>query len=111
MDNMIARIEKYTNQLEERVAERNEELKSEKAKNDDLLYKMLPVPIAAKLMNGEDIGAESFDCVTIFFSDIVGFTAIAAESTPLQVVALLNDLYTCFDICADSYDCYKVSFF
>ncbi|KAH9513500.1 Nitrogen permease regulator 2 [Bulinus truncatus] len=54
------------------------------------------------------VPAESYEDVTIFFSDIVGFTTIAASCTPLEVVALLNSLYTCFDRRLELYDVYKV---
>ncbi|KAL9957701.1 hypothetical protein ACROYT_G034630 [Oculina patagonica] len=108
MDTMITMMEKYTDHLEDIVAERTSELAAEKAKTDELLYRMLPRSVAEELKRGQPVTAETFEHATLFFSDIVGFTKLASESTPLQVVDLLNDLYTCFDAIIDEHDVYKV---
>ncbi|XP_020632212.1 atrial natriuretic peptide receptor 2-like [Orbicella faveolata] len=108
MDTMITMMEKYTDHLEDIVAERTSELAAEKAKTDELLYRMLPRSVAEELKRGQPVTAETFDSASLFFSDLVGFTKLASESTPLQVVDLLNDLYTCFDEIIDMHDVYKV---
>ncbi|BFZ05135.1 hypothetical protein BsWGS_08174 [Bradybaena similaris] len=108
IDNMLAMLEKYANHLEELVAERTSELEVEKRKTENLLYRMLPQSVAEDLKLGKPVKAELFDQVTIYFSDIVGFTKICAESTPIEVVNLLNSLYTLFDDIITRYDVYKV---
>uniref|UniRef100_A0A672ZCI6 Guanylate cyclase n=1 Tax=Sphaeramia orbicularis TaxID=375764 RepID=A0A672ZCI6_9TELE len=108
LDNLLSRMEQYANNLEELVEERTQAYNEEKRKAEALLYQILPHSVAEQLKRGETVQAEAFDSVTIYFSDIVGFTSLSAESTPLQVVTLLNDLYTCFDAIIDNFDVYKV---
>ncbi|XP_038050160.1 atrial natriuretic peptide receptor 1-like [Patiria miniata] len=108
VDNMIGMMEKYADHLEELVNERTQQLEDEKKKTDQLLHQMLPRSVAAQLKRGDLVTAEQYEQVTVYFSDIVGFTRLASESTPFQVVELLNDLYTLFDDTIDNYDIYKV---
>ncbi|XP_039754193.1 guanylate cyclase 32E [Pararge aegeria] len=107
-DNMLVMMEKYASNLEGLVAARTEQVLLEKRRADDLLNRMLPRTVAEALKRGEPVQAESYDCVTIYFSDIVGFTNLAAINTPMQVVEILNDLYTCCDAIISFYNVYKV---
>ncbi|XP_046542836.1 atrial natriuretic peptide receptor 1-like, partial [Haliotis rubra] len=58
--------------------------------------------VAQALVRGESVAAEAYEHVTIYFSDICGFTALSA------VIDLLNDLYTTFDSIIENFDVYKV---
>ncbi|CAF3456907.1 unnamed protein product, partial [Rotaria sp. Silwood2] len=50
----------------------------------------------------------TFESCTILFSDVVGFTTICASLTPMEVVSILNEMYTKFDKCLETHNCYKV---
>uniref|UniRef100_A0AC34GQZ3 Guanylate cyclase n=1 Tax=Panagrolaimus sp. ES5 TaxID=591445 RepID=A0AC34GQZ3_9BILA len=108
MDYVFNMLEQYATSLEDEVEERTKELVEEKKKSDILLYRMLPKQVAEKLKLGNTVEPESFDMVTIFFSDVVSFTNLASKCTPLQVVNLLNNLYTTFDSIINGHDVYKV---
>ncbi|XP_046368235.2 atrial natriuretic peptide receptor 1-like isoform X2 [Haliotis rufescens] len=108
LDNLLSRMEQYANNLEALVEERTSDYLEQKKRAEDLLYMMLPRSVANQLVKGESVAAESYEQVTIYFSDICGFTAMSAESTPMQVIALLNDLYTTFDSIIENFDVYKV---
>ncbi|XP_058162341.1 guanylate cyclase D-like [Dasypus novemcinctus] len=107
-DSMLRMLETYSQNLEALIQERTEELELERQRTERLLCQMLPPSVAEALKMGATVEPEYFDQVTIYFSDIVGFTTIAALSEPIEVVGLLNDLYTLFDAVLGSHDVYKV---
>ncbi|XP_078122054.1 retinal guanylyl cyclase 1 [Sander vitreus] len=108
IDSMLRMLEQYSSNLEDLIRERTDELEVERQKTDNLVAQMLPKSVAQALKTGKPVKPEHFNEVTLYFSDIVGFTTISALSDPIEVVDLLNDLYSLFDAIIGLHDVYKV---
>ena len=75
----ISNLKKYNEELEKIVDERTREIKLEKAKSDKLLLNILPQKVADDLKEHGFSEPQAFDDVTVFFSDVVGFTTLCTR--------------------------------
>jgi len=73
-----------------------------------IFHNILPISIADRLIDGEQTIAESFENVSIFFSDIVGFTTLSSIIEPAELVKGLNTIFTAFDRIGTKYGLEKI---
>jgi adenylate cyclase len=84
--------------------------------SERLLLNVLPRAIAERLKGRREeiadefpeIIADSFPEVTVLFADIVGFTKFSSGVSPERLVALLNEIFTNYDIIADQHGLEKI---
>jgi adenylate cyclase len=83
-------------------------LRVEQAKSENLLLNILPPEIAAILKNEERTIADHFSGASILFADMVGFTPLTAAMAPVEMLNLLNEVFTYFDGLVDKYGLEKI---
>ncbi|KAJ7409185.1 Guanylate cyclase soluble subunit alpha-3 [Willisornis vidua] len=101
-------LKKRLGKLKATLEQAHQALEEEKKKTVDLLFSIFPGEVAQQLWQGQVVQAKKFNNVTMLFSDIVGFTAICSQCSPMQVITMLNELYTRFDYQCGELDVYKV---
>ncbi|KAJ3238831.1 hypothetical protein HDU81_007031 [Chytriomyces hyalinus] len=89
--------------------QQSEEMRADTAISQNLLGMMLPAHIIEKLENGIVPEPENFSCVCLFFTDIFEFKKLVASVDPVNILKLLNVMYTEFDTILSRYSqLYKV---
>jgi class 3 adenylate cyclase len=83
-------------------------LKSEQEKSERLLLNVLPQPIAERLKQGPQTIADRFEEVTVLFADIVDFTRISAHLSAVELIGLLNAVFSMFDLLAERHGVEKI---
>jgi guanylate cyclase len=77
-------------------------------KSETLLLNILPKEIAAILKNESRTIADHYDEASVLFADMVGFTPLSAQVPPVEMVELLNEIFSFFDSLLDKYGVEKI---
>lgn len=91
------------------LEENMEKLAQERKRSEELLYRMMPKAIADRLrLGGKAVETcEYFENVTVMFSYLDGFVAICSQVDAMEVVNLVNNMFTSFDKLTEKHDVYK----
>ena len=93
------------------IRERNSALaqvRVERDKSENLLLNILPKEIAPRLKDNHATIADSYECASILFADIVNFTPWSAELPPDEMVEMLNEIFSYFDSLLEKYGVEKI---
>jgi class 3 adenylate cyclase len=96
------------NSMTKSIREKTELIEEKSAENERLLLNILPGVIADRLKKGEERIADGFAEVTVLFADIVNFTAFSVHTPAAELVSLLNDLFSRFDVASQRFGVEKI---
>jgi len=90
------------------LQEQKDVIEKEKAKSEELLLNTLPAKVVEELKEKGYTEPESFENVTVYFSDIKGFTDLSGTLDPKYLISKLNEMFTAFDDIMSKYGCERI---
>ncbi len=107
-DEKVSILRQSERQLEETVARRTSELRSEQTRTRELLHNILPAGLADELSASGKASSARHESVTVMFTDFVQFTQTASTLPADRLVAELNELFGAFDDICDELSVEKI---
>eukprot|EP00920_Eleutheroschizon_duboscqi_P022035 GHVT01053166.1.p1 GENE.GHVT01053166.1~~GHVT01053166.1.p1 ORF type:complete len:407 (-),score=19.31 GHVT01053166.1:2174-3394(-) len=74
-----------------------------------LLHHLLPEHALSAILRGVPVPLQEYDDITVFFSDIEGFTSYSSTVMPKDVYALLDELYFVMDLVSSFFPILKIN--
>jgi class 3 adenylate cyclase len=83
-------------------------LADEREISEHLLRNILPAPIATRLKQGPGSIADLHPEVTVLFADLVGFTPLSEKLSTVELLDVLNELFSRFDELSERHGLEKI---
>ena len=90
-------LQKERDLLEFRVIERTKDLEESRKKSDELLLNILPVQVADELKQNGFSKPKKYELVSVLFTDLKGFTNVAENMEPEELIEELDRCFSYFD--------------
>ena len=98
-EKLIEALEKSNSELEKRVKERTKELSRSNKQNEALLLNILPSHVIERIKkNDESLIVDPIPFASILFADVVGFTKLSQTIDATELVVLLSNVFSHFDV-------------
>jgi PAS domain S-box-containing protein len=92
----------------EAIEEQRRIIEREKERGDALVSTILPQSVAEEMLLGNEVTPKRFERATVMFTDFVGFSALASETSPELLIAELNDMFSAFDAIMEKRGCERI---
>lgn len=96
------------NEMSRSLSVKEDLLNEQRGQIRRLLHSVMPVPIAEKFGQGEEITAREHPNVTVVYADIAGLDRIQAELEVGESLSIVNEIFRQFDAAAADFDVERV---
>ncbi len=98
-EKLITTLEQANQELEKRVKERTKELSRSNKQNEALLLNILPNHVIDRIKaHDEALIVDTIPFASILFADVVGFTKLSQTVAATDLIILLNNVFSHFDV-------------
>jgi adenylate cyclase len=99
---------RYVRKTNNELAEKNVIINTEKDRSDKLLLNILPAETAEELKANGFAQARQFELVTVMFTDFIGFTQMAENMAPHELVSEIDHCFKQFDLIISRHNIEKI---
>jgi adenylate cyclase len=94
--------------LKTELDEQHRLIKIEQERSERLLLNVLPATVADRLKRDSSVIADGIADCTVMFADLTDFTRLAEEMPPRDMVVMLNEVFSWFDLLAENLGVEKI---